>query len=324
MIFPIISTSALEFYLSPASSKPTRVPIAHRARCNLPVRYDLSYQKAFAKDLAIEYGLTLPIQVMVCRASRRFQTDEMHCYLRPKTLPEKSFIRLDEGVLISSPELCIIQVALSMPLEKLIETINNLCAIYVSNPAASYLQSSREQIISVRAISAFIKKAGNLNGVKRVRQALQYALDCSNSPMESKLAVLCTLPLSLGGYALPKPQLNGEVHLSTQAEALYHMKSVRCDFVWYEQKIILEYDSNLSHLDPKQHAFDKQRRNALEMSGYKVISITAKDIQNYTAVDKTFRMIRKELGLRADKKTLEKYFPRRYDTVISLLFPSKR
>ena len=321
MIFPIISTSALEFYLSPASLKPAKG--AH-ALCSIPKHYDLPYQKKFVKDLANEYGLALPLSVMACKSTLRCQTDEMHCYIRSKNLPERSFLKLDEVVYISSPELCITQVAPSLSLERLIETINNLCAIYVQNPAATFFQSSRAPLTSVKAISSFVKKSPKLKGARKVQQALQYALDCSNSPMESKLAVLCTLPLSLGGYALPKPQLNGEVHLSAQAEALYHMKSVRCDFVWYEQKIILEYDSNLSHLDPKQHAFDKQRRNALEMSGYKVISITAKDIQNYTAVDKTFRMIRKELGLRADKKTLEKYFSKRYDTVISLLFSNKR
>lgn len=324
MIFPIISTSALSYYLSSASSKPARVSIVHRARCNLPVHYDLTYQKAFVSNLAADYGLPLPIQVMVCRASLRFQSTEMHCCVRPKRLPDKSFIRLDQTVFISSPELCIIQVASDMPLEKLIETINNLCAIYVPNPSAPYLQSSREPLTSVKAIAAFTQKAPNLNGIKKVRQAVQYALDRSNSPMESKLAVLCVLPLSLGGYGLPRPRLNEEVRLSAQAESLYHMKSVCCDFVWSEQKIIVEYDSNLSHLDPRQHAFDKQRRNALEMSGYKVISLTANDIRNYIAVDKTFRMIRKELGLRAENKTLEKYLLRRYDTVISLLFPGKR
>lgn len=319
MIFPIISTSALEYYLSPISLNVTSIVKSQRILCNLPLQYDLTYQTEYVKYLADDYGLSLPLQVMACNAKKRVLTNEMHCHTRPKNLPDRSFIRLDDSLWICSPELCVTQIASAMPLVKLIRAINHLCAIYVANPNAPYLQSSRDPLTTVQSISGFVGRAPGLKGISKTRQALRYALDRSNSPMESDFAVLFTLPISLGGYALPKPLLNRNTRLFSNVSSL-HLSSVCCDFVWPDQKIIVEYDSNLSHLDPDQHAYDKGKHNALTLSGYKVINITTKDVKDFPSVDRTFRLIRKELGLRAFSTEFEKYYSLRRQNVLSLLF----
>ncbi|MBQ9032357.1 MAG: hypothetical protein IJ106_13035 [Parasporobacterium sp.] len=148
---------------------------------------------------------------------------------------------------------------------------------------------------------------------------MKHILDNSNSPMETKLAMAAVLPFLQGGFALKHLEMNRYVALTPQGRALLGIDSCCCDMVWDQEKIILEYDSNLTHLEARQHAMDKKRASALSMAGCKVISITADVLHNFTAFEKTFLSLRWTLGMRTDQHRFASCRRQRYDLYQFLL-----
>ena len=323
MIIPIVGASALEFWLSGVSAfPPNQFSTQNRKLVSLPEEYRIPYSQEIYRDISAKYHLSLPIHVMAKQYSGRKKGGSKYVCLQPQKMPEKSFIQIDKGIFISSPELCIFQMAKIFPLSKLVETVNILCADYSLDRNAIYGQKKRQSIATVDDIQSFIKRAKGLSGIKKTRQATSYAVNHAFSPMESKLAALSALPFSLGGYGLPKPELNREIELTNDAESMIGRHSCSCDLVWIKQKVIVEYDSNLSHLTPGQHAYDKRKYNALNMSGYHVFSITAENMKSIKDIEATFLNLRKLLGLRPQTSTLAQYESMRRNAVHAIIFDS--
>ena len=200
---------------------------------------------------------------------------------------------------------------------------NDLCAIYVKDETEEYRQRRRDPVTTVESICSFMNKASGINGLKKARRAIQYVLDRSNSPMESKLAALAVLPLHYGGYGLSKPFLNHFVRLNKEAEEFLGQSQLCCDMVWLAKKVILEYDSNLSHLEIHQHFKDKKRSTALTISGYKVISITAEQLRDFHSVDNMFMQLRHVLNMRTHKDRIDKFAELRWNVVHGLMFKKR-
>ena len=160
--------------------------------------------------------------------------------------------------------------------------------------------------------------------VQKAKLAIRYALDHSNSPMESNLATLALLPWRYGGYNLKAPKLNLDVNLSETGAEHLGRETICCDMVWIEEKVVLEYDSNLAHLSPDQHAKDKKRITALSLSGYQVISVTANEVRSFRAVEELFLRVRRALGMKTNPERVETNFEQRYDVVHDIMFPKCR
>ncbi len=244
-------------------------------------------------------------------------------YVRKTFLPPNSIFlvrqqSLPMNIYIASPEYSFLKAADDFSFEKLVELAYNLSAIYYTNLNAEFGQLSRKPITSVEKLSEYLASAKASHGIKNATRAIQYALNNSNSPMESKLDVLSVFPFAVGGYGLPTPEPNGEVKLSSVGTKILGRDTCRGDIVWREKRVILEYDSNMTHLSPEQHAYDKRRQNALTASGYKVITATADDIRNLNSLDALFKNVRKALGLKACLSKYDKYRERRFHVVKEL------
>lgn len=87
--------------------------------------------------------------------------------------------------------------------------------------------------------------------------------------MESLLSMLLCLPPSLGGFGLPRPELNCPIETNEGGIAIR-----RCDLCWPDQQFALEYDSDTFHSDESKLHLDSSRRSALEKAGVHVVSVT--------------------------------------------------
>ena len=269
---------------------------------------------------AAEYAeLPIPVHVLFSGASTRIHNKNLHCHVLSAKLPAESFVDLGNSVRIISPELCFLLAAKTLSFSQLVLLGCDLCAIYARDESGQYGQRSREPVTSVSKIKAYLQKVKNVDGIYKARQAANYILDRSNSPMESILAVLMNLPISRGGYRLLTPKLNYDVGLNEEGEKVLKRSSCCCDFVWPEKELIAEYDSNSTHLEINQHYTDKRRMNALTLSGKKVISITREHFSSFSRLEELFRLIRKALNMRAEKKEFEKYRNLRIQVVRELL-----
>ncbi len=86
-----------------------------------------------------------------------------------------------------------------------------LCGTY-GIPTVALVPTTASSALSPRLPSArFIEAAGDMPGTVKARKALRFIASGSASPMETCMVMLLCLPLRLGGYNLPKPQMNREV-----------------------------------------------------------------------------------------------------------------
>lgn len=91
--------------------------------------------------------------------------------------------------------------------------------------------------------------------------------------MESLLSMLLCLPPSLGGFGLPRPELNCPIETNEGSVAMR-----RCDLCWPDQQFALEYDSDTFHSDASELHLDSSRRSALEKAGIHVVSVTKNQV----------------------------------------------
>lgn len=321
MILPIVSLSALEFWMSDFSGNHGKVYFLNEQQLQcLPPQFRLITDRNMICDLANSYGFSLPLQIMAENDEGRKYSDLIRCKTYGGIFPPHSFFQIEEAVFVSCPELCFVQIAPELSLPRLIEAGNNLCSRYALNKQSYYQQEFRDLITDKASMKRFLDQTSNMKGIKKSRQALLYVLDDSNSPMESKLAVLVVLPIALGGYGIRKPVLNQTVVLPDEAARFLGRKTCKCDMVWEKEKVILEYDSNLTHLNKDQHSYDKRKYTALMLAGYKVIVVTADQLQNFRSVENLFQTLCKALGMEYRKQAMEKYRDKRWETVHELLF----
>ena len=272
------------------------------------------------KEFGIQKELPFPLHVAVSSAAERHQGPLFICHLLPEGLPSGSIVQVEKDIFIVSPELCFLQSANDLSIPEMAAFACDLCAIYCQNNQNSFGQVRRDPVTSVDKIISFLNKVNNVKGIKKAKIAIRYALDCSNSPMESKLAAISQLDISRGGYHVLPPELNGVIKLSKEGKKLMKRDTCMSDMVWRKQKVIVEYDSNLSHLSKQQHFIDKTRATALNLSGYTVISITARNLDSFRSIEETFFTIRGVLGMRKYETQFERYLEERYDAVKYLFF----
>lgn len=93
--------------------------------------------------------------------------------------------------------------------------------------------------------------------------------------------------------------------------------------VWEDQKVVVEYDSNLSHLQKEQHEYDKRRATAITLSGYQLVSLTAGQLATFSAVEETFIMLRHLLGMKRMSAEMKSYEEIRWEVVHEILLKKK-
>ncbi len=277
--------------------------------------FDFIMTDQIARNLAKEYGLSLPIQCMAAQESFRHRTSVYNTARYSEYLPEDCFIRLNDRadnlqVYVACPELAFLQAAryFSLPVTVCLGCM--LCAMYVRDDTCSLKQTGRIPVTSQKKIQQFLKKANGLHGVKKARKAIKYVSDNCNSPMEVSLATIAALPIAAGGYAMAPFIMNETLHLKKKGALLMGREECRCDMVWNERHIVAEYESNMTHIEKEQHIYDNRRLTAITYSGYRVVKITSKNVASLSNLDDIFFLIRKMLGKRT--------FTREFDNCLEL------
>lgn len=262
-----------------------------------------SYMKRSLLSFAAMQGMEIPLHIMVSNKGQR-KKGEFISHVIPKGLPEGSFVQLSEAVHIASPELTFLLAAKTMSIAELAVLACDLSGIYYLAESAEYGQKQRTPITSVEKIAGYLQNVQQVEGLKKARVAIQYAMNRSNSPMESKLAVAGSLRYHYGGYSISKPELNYEVELSETGKTFLKRNSCCCDMVWPDLKVVVEYDSDLAHLLPGRVRYDKRRTTALQLSGYTVITITRDHFSNENTIEELFLLITKTVEGSINKRAL--------------------
>ena len=241
-------------------------------------------------------GLTLPIHTLVggSGARRASKTVKQHVFCGET--PVGCFMNIGNGLMVSSPEFCFLQMAGQLTLVKLIELGYELCGVYslpnVGDPNVPKRGFyNRQPLTSVKKLGAFLGSMPGAKWLKKATHALRFLLEGSASPMETKLAMFLTLPNMLGGYKLGLPELNKRIVLPKTARKYFDKDYYVCDLFWPDKRIAVEYDSDQQHTGSVRIASDSARRNVLDSQGIRVVTVTKQQLYSVPELERAARVI---------------------------------
>ncbi|MBQ9814688.1 MAG: hypothetical protein IJM53_03245 [Lachnospiraceae bacterium] len=320
-ILIISGISAVRFWLDYTSRiNPSVYSYEKCKRVALPENCRAISSPPLIRMIAFGLGLSLPLNVMVPSGAPRHSSKVIKYSSASRHMPADSFVKLDPldlpfefskagaDIYVASPEYCFLAFANKLPLALLVELGCNLCAGYAYSQESELEQVFREPVTKAEMIADYVAASRRNAGYRKASRAVRFICDGSNSPMETKLAVMSVLPLFEGGYGLPHPVLNKDIILSREAAAALGRDSCSCDMVWEASRVVMEYDSNLTHLGTSQHGYDKSKANALGDSGYKLITITAENTKTIGALDLSFDSLRRRLKVKSRRAEMNRYY----------------
>ena len=244
-----------------------------------------------------------PIDVLIFNNERRRRSNSVACHAWQTSLPSNAFYRA-RGVYDSSPEFVFLQMASTLPIEQLIALGCELCGRYVLLPRSVEHPESLDEmpkrltpLTSTERIATFLEQTGKAHGKTKAKRALKYVIDNSRSPMETMVYMLLCLPVMLGGYGLPKPQMNAVITLDDEARLIAHRRWCEGDLCWPDAKLDIEYHGEV-HVGATQMKSDVGRELGIEHMGWKVITITSPQVLDASQ----FETVAKEAAARLRKR----------------------
>lgn len=239
----------------------------------------------------------LLIHTTVAHARLRRVGGGIETSVRKGPFHPRSFMRIEDGLYVSTPEMAFCEMASVLSLERLIALGFELCGTYRRASTFGLARYDATPLTSPGALASFIEKSHQFKGVKKARRALPCILAGSASPRESELAMLLCLPYSLGGYGLPHPTMNAEMPLPKNVAATGR-SSLRCDLYWPAARLDVEYDSAEFHSAARLLANDSMRRIALESMDVTSVNLTAEHLRRASLFDEAAQGIARILGKR--------------------------
>ena len=183
-----------------------------------------------------------PVSILVsCKANMR-KSQNLSPRIWSGKHPSRSFYKIAQDLYISTPEATFLQLGKELSLIQLITIGYELCGSYGLSVQSSSGFLRREPRSNPQLIERYLEKCEGIHGVKAAKRASSYLIKGSASPMESLLSMLLCLPPSLGGFGLPRPELNYPIETNEGSVAMR-----RCDLCWPDQRFALEYDSDTFH-----------------------------------------------------------------------------
>lgn len=160
--------------------------------------------------------------------------------------------RIRKGVPVTKPERTLIDIATKVSSVELIQ-------------AADWMIHNKLTTLEQLTEYAMTR---HLDGVRRMRRALAYVREGCESPMETLIRLMIVFA------RLAEPACNQNI-VDGSGRLL-----ARGDLVYSRWKILVEYDGIHHERDPRQRQKDRERREALEAEGWRLIVITAEDLRD--------------------------------------------
>jgi hypothetical protein len=132
-------------------------------------------------------------------------------------------------------------------------------------------------LTSIARISTFLASVGRASGKVKAMRALKYLVEGSRSPMETMVYMLLCLPVMEGGYGLPKPEMNADIPLNSEARIIAQRQHCQGDLCWPYHKLDIEYHGEV-HVGATQMKSDVGRELGIEHMGWRVMTVTSPQV----------------------------------------------
>ena len=240
------------------------------------------------------------VSILVSSQSSRSKSTKTVTHVCANNAVSTIALAKPRGIFIPNLGFLFVQLAQCTPLPTLIEIGYELCGSYTILPDESTFVQC-EPATNHNHLAKEIRALRGMRGREIATRALQFVADNSASPMETKLTMFLCLKRTMGGYGLPFPKLNFPIEPTFAARKAAHKQRYVLDLYWPKRKIDVEYDSDSYHASSEGIASDAQRRNALQLMGITVITVTRGQLYNAASFDRTARTIATSIGVRLPK-----------------------
>lgn len=266
-------------------------------------------RKAMSPERFGVSGADGKVYVAVPEGPARIRTAGVVSAVYSSGLPAKSFVSLDDGFSIASPELLFVEMGGMMSLPTQVMLGMELCGTYSrdpSDPRMGEVTYGVDPVTTVRKLTDFVRSAKFVTGLNQAREALAYVADNAWSPMEATIATLGSLPVSDFGYDVGPVRLNMRIEAGSQLQDLGTKASRVPDLLFDGTPVGINYDGK-GHLDldglvasvrradgdveaskrdlRKKYVDDLRRNRELAAAGYVVLPATSEDLFAKGALD---------------------------------------
>ena len=285
----------------------------------MPIDVQSSIALADARRFVVELGDNEPLHASVADKRNKHLLKSAVLHERTVPYPDWSFRKISRDMFVACPELCFLEAAQLLSRSALILYGMELCGTYARTGATESPRYKRPALTSVSKIAAYLDKSKGVHGVREARAALKYVMDGSASARESVLAVMMALPTKLGGFGLPKPELNYGIEVDAPNKVSVGGRLIlHGDIVWRDANLVVEYDG-AQHGVEDNHVADKQRDHLLLDAGFEVVRFTDKSLRSGIELTRLARTINRKAHLRRSRDSLE-WSTSRAATLDELLF----
>lgn len=298
----VCNNSALELYRASSRLLPELMSSARTSKLE-PVH--LLSPELLAEDMLRVGIVEKPFHVLMGNTSCGRDRDDIERHSCIGELPPRSIIKASRDIWTVSPEYLMCQLAAqaadlsdAFDLVGLILIGYELCGTYLLDTSIDDgFLTTDAPLTSRTKIARFCDRRGRFAGVRMLRRALPHILEMSNSPRESIVAMLLTLPRSMGGLGLPGAVMNYEIETGQGRK--------RVDIAWPELGVGIEYQGRKYHAIEQAQREDR-RRNTLAGSGMTIITVWNEDLKDPLLFERFVNDVVHALGVRARSRS-EKY-----------------
>lgn len=244
-----------------------------------------------------------PVDVLVFSPEKRRQSQQVLCHVWGTVLPAGAFYRVGQ-MYVSSPEFVFLQMAPSLTMAQLIALGCELCGTYVLLPRGAAHPGALDEcprriasLTSISKLTKFVEHAERAHGRAKALRALRYVVEGSRSPMETMTYLLLCLPPKLGGYGLPKPEMNAAVPLDDETRAIARRRECQGDLCFPDYKLDLEYHGKV-HVGSANMKSDVGRELGIERMGWRVMTVTSPQVMDW----EQFEVVAKEVAAHIRKR----------------------
>lgn len=194
-------------------------------------------------------------------------------------------------------------------LVRAVQVLSDFMGTYRYVPAADGFEKQPDiaygtlPIITPERMMAYLSEMGGVRGIERARRVADLAYAEAASPMETLLALMLSLPCSMGGFGLPRPQMNYEVQVDSQFRELSSQETMFTDLGWPDPKVAVEFYGWDEHFGagPAKVASDASRANSLIALGWTVLHATYEQVKTVPGITMLARQLAAALGVSLPK-----------------------
>lgn len=262
---------------------------------------------------------TMPIHVLVKGTAPTHACPRLVSHRFTGRLPDGAVRSLGDGIYVSSPEFCIVQLARDLDSIALVRLMHELCGTYARQRGAKRGFIPRPKLATVEGIREFAESCPRGTARRKVLMCLKWVVEDSASPLETAVGMLLSFPMHVGGFGLPRHRFNHEVKLSSPAAGIARRGLCRLDISWSDVLLDVEVHGS-DHESEGAVDRDALRSEGLAYDGYSQLVITKSIATDPFAIQQIARECARRIGVKRHWERLGRYSAKQAN-LFNSLFP---